>query len=60
MTRTARAPRGPGAWREHALTKIGEQRFVDQRAQTVLDDIGRTAPDRGQPDAPGEAVPVAS
>jgi hypothetical protein len=35
-------------------------RFVDQRAQTVLDNVGRTAPDRGQPDATGEAVPVAA
>jgi hypothetical protein len=33
-------------------------RFVDQRAQTVLDNVGRTAPDRGQADAPREAVPA--
>jgi hypothetical protein len=33
-------------------------RFVDQRAQTVLDNVGRTAPDRSQPDAPGETVPA--
>jgi hypothetical protein len=33
-------------------------RFVDQRAQTVLDDVGRTAPDRSQPDAPGEVAPA--
>jgi hypothetical protein len=33
-------------------------RFVDQRAQTVLDDVGRTAPERAQPDPPLEAAPV--
>jgi hypothetical protein len=35
-------------------------RFVDQRAQTVLDNVGRTAPERGQPDAPAEAAPAAA
>jgi len=33
-------------------------RFVDQQAQTVLDDVGRAAPDRAQPDPPMEAAPV--
>ena len=33
-------------------------RFVDQRAQTVLDDVGRTAPDRGQPDPAAEPAPA--
>jgi hypothetical protein len=33
-------------------------RFVDQRAQTVLANVGRTAPDRGQPDAALEPAPA--
>jgi hypothetical protein len=33
-------------------------RFVDRQAQTVLDDVGRAAPERPQPDAPMEAAPV--
>jgi hypothetical protein len=33
-------------------------RFVDQRAQTVLDNVGRSAPAGRQAESPGEPVPV--